>query len=371
MNAARRPPLKLPRFVAGIHIDLPLLVPLLIICVCGLAVLYSATGGSMDMVWHQALRLALGLVSMVVVAHIPPRWLRYLAPWGLAVGFGLVVAVLWFGDVAGGAQSWLEIGPIRFQPSEILKIVLPMSLAGFLHARPVPPRWSDLGICTVLIAVPVAVVAIEPDLGSAVLIAGAGACVLFFAGFRWRYIFGLLGLVAAVAPLTWFSLHDYQQQRILTFLSPSRDPLGAGYQILQSKIAIGAGGLFGQGWLGGSQTRLSFLPEAHTDFIFAVYTEQTGFFGAAALLFLYILIVGRGLVIALNNTDTFERLTAASLSLMFFLYAFINIAMVSGLLPVVGVPLPLISYGGTSLVTLLTGWGVLMSIQTHRELLNS
>ncbi|WP_204353718.1 rod shape-determining protein RodA [Salinisphaera orenii] len=371
MNTAQRPSLTFTQRIAALHLDLPLLLVICIACLFGLGVLYSASGQSVSVVGHQSARLGLGLVAMVFVAQIPPRWLRIIAPWGLLGGIALILAVVWLGEASMGARRWLDLGVFRFQPSEIVKLMVPLALASFLHTRVLPPRWLDIVLCVFVIGVPAAVVAIEPDLGSAVLIVASGACVLFFAGIRWRLIMTVVGLVAAAAPIIWFFfLHGYQQERILTFLNPSSEPLDAGYHILQSKIAIGSGGLFGQGWLDGSQARLSFLPEAQTDFIFAVYAEETGFFGVAGLLLIYACIVGRGLVIALGNPETFERLAAASISVVFFLYAFINIAMVSGILPVVGVPLPLISYGGTSLVALLTSFGVLMSIQTHRELLS-
>lgn len=370
MSVANRPEPTLTQRVSALHIDLPLFLTLLMGCCLGLWVLYTASGQSESMVARQAIRLGVGLIAMIVIAQIPPRWIRIGAPWGLGIGVILLVIVIGLGHSSLGARRWLSLGVVRFQPSEIVKILVPLTLASFLYARPLPPRLFEIMVCALLIAVPAGLVVIEPDFGSAVLIAVSGATVLFFAGLRWRFIFAVIALLLAAAPVVWFSLQNYQQARVLTFLNPSRAPLGAGYHILQSKIAIGSGGLFGQGWLDGSQARLSFLPEASTDFIFSVYAEETGFLGVAGMLLIYLLILGRGIVIALNNSDTFERLAAASLSVVFFLYVFVNIAMVSGILPVVGVPLPLVSYGGTSLVTLLASFGVLMSIQTHRELLS-
>lgn len=371
MTIDERPTSKLTQFVRALHVDLPLFLMLMVACCFGLAILYSASGQSVEVVSKQAFRLAFGVAVMLGIAQVPPRWIRIAAPWGLGIGLLLLVAVVGVGDTSMGAQRWLDLGLVRFQPSEIVKILLPLTLAAFLNARALPPRFADIVICVLLIGLAAGLVAIEPDLGSAILIGVSGATVLFFAGLRWRVILAALVLLIVAAPIVWFFLlQDYQQARILTFLHPSRAPLGAGYHILQSKIAIGSGGLFGQGWFDGSQARLSFLPEAGTDFIFAVYAEETGFFGVVGLLLIYALIVARGLVIAVNNSNTFERLTAASFSVVFFLYAFINMAMVSGILPVVGVPLPLVSDGGTSLVTLLTSFGVLMSIQTHREFLS-
>lgn len=351
------------------RIDIQLLAALLCCTMLGLFVLYSASGQSESVVINQAVRLGLGLGAMIVVAQVPPHWFRVAAPWGYVIGILLLVATLVLGDAAMGARRWLDLGVVRFQPSEIIKLVVPMMVAAYFHDRSLPPRYTPVLVAALIIGLPVALVVQQPDLGTAILVIAGGGFALFFAGLRWRVIVLIMVLAAAAAPLVWFSLHDYQQQRVLTFLNPSSDPLGAGYHISQSKIAIGSGGLFGKGWLNGSQAHLDFLPESDTDFIFAVYSEETGLFGVLGLMAIYCFIVARGLFIAVKSQDTFQRLTAASLSMTFFFYAFVNMGMVAGLLPVVGVPLPLFSYGGTSMVMLMASFGVLMSIHTHRKLL--
>jgi rod shape determining protein RodA len=284
-----------------------------------------------------------------------------------ALGLVLLVLVLATGEIGKGAQRWLDIG-IRFQPSEIMKLAVPMTLCWLLQDRPLPPSFGMLVLMVLIIFVPAGMIGIQPDLGTAILIVLSGAVVIFLAGLGWGYIAGIAALAAAAMPALWLVMHDYQRKRVLTLLDPESDPLGAGYHIIQSKIAIGSGGIFGKGWLNGSQGQLEFLPERHTDFIFAVIGEEFGLFGALALLLLYLLIVGRGLYIAAGAPDTFSRLLAGSLSITFFFYVFVNTAMVMGMIPVVGVPLPLVSAGGTSMVTLLAGFGILMSIQTHRKL---
>ncbi len=352
------------------HIDLPLLLMLLAIAGVGLFVQYSASGHSMPAVWSQVQRVALGLVAMVAVAQAPPDLYRTMAPWAFIFTIVLLVLVLVLGDHAKGAQRWLDLGVIRFQPSELMKLAMPMTVAAFLHHRRLPPSLFTIGVTLVLIGVPVGLIMDQPDLGTSLLILAAGGFALFFAGLQWRWILLAIGSVAAAAPILWQQLYDYQRQRIMTLLNPESDPLGTGYHIAQSKIAIGSGGLFGKGWLNGTQAKLDFLPEAHTDFIFAVYAEELGLFGVIALLALYIAIVGRSLWIALRAQDTFQRLLGGSFAMTFFIYVFINIGMVIGLLPVVGVPLPLVSYGGTSAVSLLACFGILMSIHTHRKLLS-
>ncbi|HET7314251.1 rod shape-determining protein RodA [Salinisphaera sp.] len=368
-TTAHNRPTTLSQWLAHWHIDLQLLVALLCCILLGLFVLYSASGRSTEIVIDQAVRAGIGLVAMISLAQIPPHWYRVTAPWVYIVGVLLLVATLVLGDAAMGARRWLDLGVVRFQPSEISKLVVPLTIAAFFHHRNLPPRLTDVIAAGAIVAVPVALVVQQPDLGTAVLIVAGGGCALFFAGLRWRIILLLIVLAAAAAPLFWFNLHDYQQQRVLTFLNPARDPLGAGYHITQSKIAIGSGGVFGKGWLNGSQAHLNFLPESDTDFVFAVYAEENGLLGVLGLMAIYGFIVARGLFIAVKSQDTFQRLTASSLSLTFFFYAFVNMGMVAGLLPVVGVPLPLISFGGTSMVMLLTSFGVLMSIHTHRKLL--
>jgi rod shape determining protein RodA len=357
-------------WLARAHLDLWLAVMLLLLAAIGLSVLYSASGHSADMVISQAQRLALGLFVMLLCAQVPPEWYRTLAPWFYGGTLLLLVLVLLLGDTSKGAQRWLDVG-IRFQPSELMKLAMPLAIGAFLHGRPLPPSAPAVLGALALIGVPSALVIVQPDLGTGLLIVCAGAFALFFGGWGWRWIAAGVGAAAAAAWPLWHQLHDYQRQRVLTFLDPESDPLGAGYHITQSKIAIGSGGLFGKGWMNGTQAHLEFLPESHTDFIFAVYGEEFGLLGILLLLALYLTIVGRGLMIALRGQDTFQRLLAGALSLTFFLYVFINMGMVLGLLPVVGVPLPLISFGGTSVVSLLAGFGILMSIQTHRKLISN
>ncbi len=335
----------------------------------GLVVLYSASGQDWGQVERQILRFGLAFGVMVGVAQVRPEQLFRWSPWLYLVGTLLLVLVLVVGDVGKGAQRWLDLGVIRFQPSEMVKLAVPMMLAWYLADKPLPPNWRHLGISAALMVVPVLLIAKQPDLGTALLVASAGVFVLFLSGIGWRLIFGLLGGAAAAAPIAWHFMRDYQKQRVLTFLDPENDPLGAGYHIIQSKIAIGSGGIWGKGWLEGTQSQLDFLPERHTDFIFAVLAEELGLAGVTLLLSLYLFVILRGLYIATRAQDTYGRLLAGSLTLVFFVYLLVNVGMVSGLLPVVGVPLPLISYGGTSLVTLMAGFGMLMSIHTHRKLL--
>ena len=353
------------------HFDLALGLLLMAVSALGLFVLYSATGQSVSMVASQAERLLLGMVVMVVLAQAPPEFYRAAAPWFYVFSLLLLFAVAALGQHAKGAQRWLNLGVMRFQPSELMKLAAPIAVAAYLHSRALPPSFATLLVSLGLVLVPTGLIAVQPDLGTALLVLTAGVLALFFGGLRWRWIILAAGAVAAAAPLLWYKLHDYQRNRLLTFLDPERDPLGAGYHITQSKIAIGSGGLFGKGWLLGTQAKLDFLPEAHTDFIFAVYSEELGLMGVLLLLSLYTAIVIRCLVIALRGQDTFQRLIAGSLGLTFFIYVFINCGMVIGLVPVVGVPLPLVSYGGTSAVTLLASFGILMSVQTHRKLLAS
>ncbi len=369
ITQAPPPVMSLSAWLARFHLDLWLGAALLTMSALGLLVLYSASGHSASMVFSQGQRLLLGLVVMTVLAQAPPELYRAAAPWLYSVALLLLMATLVLGQHAKGAQRWLDLGVMRFQPSELMKLAMPIAVAAFLHGRRLPPGIGVLLATLAMIGVPTALIAVQPDLGTALLVLVAGLLALFFGGLRWRWIFLALGAGAAALPLLWFKLHDYQRNRLLTFLDPERDPLGAGYHITQSKIAIGSGGLFGKGWLNGTQAKLDFLPESHTDFIFAVYSEELGLLGVLVLLALYAVIVGRGLVIALRGQDTFQRLLGGSLALTFFIYVFINTGMVMGLLPVVGVPLPLVSYGGTSMVSLLAGFGMLMSIQTHRKLL--
>ena len=355
--------------LAVFHIDLPLLVGVLLLSGFGLIVLYSASGENLAQVERQALRILLALVVMLAIAQLNPTTLRRWSPWLYGIGLAMLVAVLVFGQVGKGAQRWLDLGVVRFQPSEMVKLAVPLMIAWYLAEKRLPPSWQRLTMAALMIAVPVLLIAKQPDLGTSLLVASAGVFVLFLAGMSWRLIGGLAVALAAAAPVIWYLMRDYQRQRVLTFLDPEKDPLGAGYHIIQSKIAIGSGGLYGKGWLNGTQSQLDFLPERHTDFIFAVLAEEFGLVGVLVLLALYLFIIARGLYIATRAQDTFTRLLAGSLTLVFFVYLFVNAGMVSGLLPVVGVPLPLVSYGGTSLVTLMAGFGMLMSIHTHRRLL--
>ena len=358
------------RLLQQFHIDLPLLLGLLALAATGLFVLYSAGDQDMELVTRQAVRLLIAFVVMLAVAQLSPDSIEHWSPWLFGLGLIMLVAVLAVGEVGKGAQRWLDLGLFRFQPSEIMKIAVPMMLAWYLAEAALPPARLRLLIATIILITPTLLVAKQPDLGTALLIASSGIFVLLLAGMRWRIIFGLLVMLAAAAPVVWnYLLHDYQRQRVLTFLSPEKDPLGAGYHIIQSTIAIGSGGSYGKGWLNGTQSHLDFLPERSTDFVFAVFSEEFGFLGTLLLLGLYVFIIGRGLYIAAQAQDTFSRLLAGSITLTFFVYVFVNIGMVSGLLPVVGVPLPLVSYGGTSIVTLLAAFGILMSIQTHRKLI--
>ena len=351
-----------------LRLDPPLLTGLLLLIALGLVVLYSASGQSEAVVIRQGIRIGLGLAVMLVFARLGVHKLYLWAPALYVTAFVLLVLVLVAGDTGKGAQRWLNLGFVRFQPAELMKLAMPLMLAFHFAERRLPPTWQDLALALGLVFAPVVLIFLQPDLGTALLIGWSGLVVIFAAGIRWRTI--LLTAVAALAaaPVLWHFMHDYQRRRVLNFLNPESDPLGAGYHLIQSKIAIGAGGLYGRGWLEGSQAQLKFLPERTTDFIFAVFGEEFGLVGVLALFALYLFITLRGLYIAVHAKDTFSRLLAASLSMTFFIYFFVNVGMVSGLLPVVGVPLPLVSYGGTSIVTLLAGFGMLMAIQNERRL---
>ena len=356
------------RVLEVLHLDGPLLAAVLAVCVAGLVVLYSAAGEEIRVFLAQAARLGLALGVLVAVAQIPPRLMRMAAPWIYAMGVLLLVAVAVKGDIAMGAQRWLDLGFVRFQPSEIMKIAVLMACAWYLHDRPLPPDFRSLMVLGAAIMVPVLLIAEQPDLGTSLLVAAGGVLVVLLAGLQLRYILGLGALLAAAVPIAWHFLHDYQRRRVFTFLNPQEDPLGAGYHTIQSQIAIGSGGLFGKGYMHGSQAQLEFLPERSTDFIFAVIGEEWGLVGLGVLMFLYMLVIARGLYIAVQAQDTFSRLMAGALTLTFAVYVFVNSGMVAGLLPVVGVPLPLVSYGGTSMVTLMAGFGILMSIHSRRKL---
>lgn len=353
------------------HVDAPLLIALLTTAALGLVVLYSAAQADEAVVMRQTMRLGVGFVLMLLIAQLPPSKLRLWSPWLYLIGVILLLALPWFGDVGKGARRWLDLGFMRFQPSELMKLALPLMAAWYLSGQRHPPSVASTGVVVIIIGVPVLLIIGQPDLGTALLVASAGFFVLFLGGLSWRVVVGALGVLAAAAPAFWrWGMHDYQRQRVLTLLDPQSDPLGAGYHIIQSQIAVGSGGIYGKGWLNGSQAHLEFLPESSTDFIFAVYAEEFGLYGSVVLLLLFCFIVGRGLFIAARAQDSYARLIAGSLSLTFFVYVCVNVGMVVGLLPVVGVPLPLISYGGTAMVTLLAGFGVLMSVHTHRKLLS-
>jgi len=359
------------RLLSALHLDGALFTGLCLLALIGLVVVYSASNGNVGKLEGQMGKLALALVVMLVFAQVPPRLIRVGAPWMYLVGLVLLIAVSFFGEVSMGARRWLDLG-IRFQPSEIMKIAMPLTCAWYLHERPLPPSFVNVVVMVAAIAIPGALIYVQPDLGTAILVAAAGAMVVLLAGLRVRYIIiaagAFLGVIIAGILTDWSFLHGYQRQRVLTLFDPQTDPLKSGYHIIQSQIAIGSGGVFGKGYMNGSQGQLDFLPEPDTDFIFAVIGEEWGFFGLLIVLLLYVFVIGRGLYLAATAQDTFARLVTGSFSLTFAVYALINAGMVTGLLPVVGVPLPLISYGGTSMVTLMAGFGILMAVNARRRL---
>jgi rod shape determining protein RodA len=352
-----------------LHLDAALLFGLVALSALGQFVLYSAAGGDDQLMLRQGIRLGIAFGAMVLIAQLRTQWLERWTPWLYCFGVLLLIAVLAFGDIGKGAQRWLDLGFIRFQPSEMMKLAVPMMVTWYLCDKRLPPSGSHLLIAGALIVLPVLLIAKQPDLGTALLIGSGGFFVLFLAGLSWKLLGGLALLAGAGAPVVWHFMHDYQRQRVITFLNPEHDPLGSGYHIIQSKIAIGSGGLFGKGWLNGTQAHLEFLPESSTDFIFAVLGEEFGLFGIGVLMVVYSFIIVRSLYIATQAQDTYARLLGGSLAMTFFIYIIVNTGMVTGLLPVVGVPLPMVSYGGTSMVTLMAGFGMLMSIHTHRKLL--
>ena len=353
-----------------VHIDLPLLLGLFALAGIGMIVLYSAGGQDSQLVAKHGVRLLIAFGVMLVLAQVNPRHLFYWTPWLYVFGVFLLAAVLVFGDVGGGAQRWLRFGPFNFQPSEMVKVTVPMMIAYYFADKTLPPKFVPVVLACMLALIPTVLVARQPDLGTALLIGCSGAFVLFLTGLRWRVLGSFLVLISACAPALWFSMHDYQRQRVLTFLDPGQDPLGAGYHIIQSKIAIGSGGVYGKGWLNGTQSQLDFVPERSTDFVFAVFGEEFGLLGVVLLIALYLFVIFRGLYIAVHAQELYGRLVTGSLILTFFVYVFVNMGMVSGVLPVVGIPLPLVSYGGTALVTVMASFGILMSVHTHRRLLS-
>ncbi|HXS26664.1 MAG TPA: rod shape-determining protein RodA [Steroidobacteraceae bacterium] len=370
-SRARRTLTGTARTLLALKLDGPLLIGLALIAVYGLVVLYSASGRSVGTVMRQAGHLAMGTAAMLALAQVNPNVLRRISPWLYALGIVLLFVVGAIGYIGKGAQRWLDLGVLRFQPSEIMKLGVPMLCAWYLRERALPPSLLSLVLLAALILLPSGLVAMQPDLGTAALIMMAGVLVVIMAGLQMRVMAGLALVGAFGVWVGWHFMHGYQKERVLTFINPQSDPLGAGYHIIQSTIAIGSGGVFGKGWMNGSQAQLDFLPERSTDFIFAVIGEEFGLLGQCLLILLYVFVVGRALYLATQTQDTFSRLLAGSIALTFFVYVFINTGMVSGLLPVVGVPLPLVSYGGTSMVTLLAGFGILMSLYSHRRLIGS
>ena len=353
-----------------VHLDAVLLLGLLTLLSVGLMILYSAGDQSSALMIRQLTRMGAALLIMLAIANIHPDRMRDFSYWMYGAGLILLIAVLAFGHEGKGAQRWLDLGFFRFQPSELMKLAVPLLVATYLAERPLSPTVSRLIVGLVMVIVPSLLIAKQPDLGTSLLIASSGLIVIFLSGISWKIIIGFITVCTSALPVLWYVMHDYQRQRVLTFLNPESDPLGSGYHIIQSKIAIGSGGLFGRGWLEGTQSHLAFLPERSTDFIFAVIAEEFGLLGVGMLLLLYLLIAGRGLYIASQAQTSFARLLAGSISMTFLVYVFVNVGMVTGLLPVVGVPLPLVSYGGTSMVTLLAGFGILMSIHTHRRMMS-
>lgn len=355
-----------------LHLDGWLLIGLLLLMFASSMIVYSASGGDAQVLHRHLARDGFAFLLMLLFAQIPPNLIRIYTPWLFIAGIIMLASVLLFGEIGKGAKRWLDLGFFRFQPSELMKLVLPLTIAWLFAQDNFPPPNRKMLVGILMVLVTAGLIVVEPDLGTSVLIAMSGLFVIFFAGLSWRWILSAIGIVAASLPIIWnFYMYDYQKQRVMTFLNPESDPLGSGYHIIQSKIAIGSGGLHGKGFMGSTQAHLDFLPESTTDFIFSVYAEEFGLIGVSALLILYTLIIGRGLYIASQAQDNFARLAAASLVMTLFVYVFVNIGMVSGLLPVVGLPLPLISYGGSSLVTLMISFGILMSIHTHKKLLTS
>ncbi len=360
------------RTLRALGLDGPLTGVLALIVCIGILVVYSASGQNIKMVEHHLANIAIAVTALLALARFAsPQYLRLLSPIAYGLGVLLLIVVAVTGHIGKGAQRWLDVGFMRFQPSEIMKLAVPMMCAWYLHDRPLPPTFKDLLIMGIMIGIPTAMIVVQPDLGTALLIAASGLIVTLLAGLQIQIILVAIPLLGCAAWAGWHFIHEYQRQRVLMFLNPENDPLGAGYHIIQSQIAIGSGGIFGKGYMNGSQAQLEFLPERSTDFIFAVIGEEFGLLGQLLILTLYGVVVGRALYLANQGQDTFARLTGGAIALSFFVYAFVNSGMVSGILPVVGVPLPLISYGGTSMVTLLAGFGILMSLHSHRKLIGS
>jgi rod shape determining protein RodA len=360
------------RTLRALGLDGPLTGVLAIIVCIGILVVYSASGQNLKMVEHHLANIGIAVTAMLALSKFAsPQYLRLFSPFAYVIGVLLLVVVDVTGHIGKGAQRWLDVGFMRFQPSEIMKLAVPMVCAWYMHERPLPLSFKDLIVMGCLIAIPTGMIVTQPDLGTALLIAASGLIVVLLAGLQIQLILVSIPLIGGAAWAGWHFIHDYQRQRILTFINPENDRLGAGYHIIQSQIAIGSGGVFGKGYMNGSQAQLEFLPERSTDFIFAVIGEEFGLLGQLLILALYGVVIGRALYLAMQGQDTFARLTGGAVALSFFVYVFVNSGMVSGILPVVGVPLPLISYGGTSMVTLLAGFGILMSLHSHRKLIGS
>jgi rod shape determining protein RodA len=362
-------PSLLGNLLRKLHIDIPLFLGLVLISGLSFVILYSAGGQDIALLTRHASRTGLAMTVMIVLAHINPRRFQSFSVAFFILCVLLLLAVTVMGQISMGAQRWLDLGFFRFQPSEFTKISAPMMVAWYLSEHALPPKPKNVLAAGILLIIPVLLIAKQPDLGTSLLVSSSGAAVLFFAGLSWWFMIAIGIGLAALTPVLWHFMREYQRNRVLTFINPEADPMGTGYHIIQSKIAIGSGGINGKGWLGSTQSKLDFLPESSTDFIFAVFAEEFGLFGCIGLLFLYLLVISRCFYIAVQAQDTYSRLLAGSLAFTFFVYVFVNIGMVIGILPVVGVPLPLISYGGTSMVTLMAGFGILMSIHTHRKLL--
>lgn len=351
-----------------LHLDKPLLFGLLLLSFVGLIILYSAGGQDWDLIIRQVIRIAMGFMLMLALAQVRVQHLVHWVPWIYLAGIILLIGVLVIGEISKGSQRWLDLGLFRFQPSEIMKLAVPLMVVWFLADKPLPPNYPRLFIALIIIVIPVLLIAKQPDLGTSLLIAASGIFVLLLAGLQWRLIAKVVAMMPIALWTLWQFMHDYQKTRVLTLFNPEKNASTTGYHIIQSKIAIGSGGLYGKGWLNGTQSHLEFLPERSTDFIFAVFSEEFGLIGVLLLLVIYMFILTRGTFIALQAQGTFSRLLAGSIVLTFFVYIFVNMGMVSGILPVVGLPLPLISYGGTSIVTLMASFGLLMAVHTHRPL---
>ncbi len=353
----------------SLHLDGPLLIALVFLSALGLVVIFSASGENWDVMLRQGVRLGVSLVAMLILAQVPPETLRRLSPHLFVIGLVALLGVLVIGVTAKGAQRWLDLGVVRFQPSELMKLAVPMAVAWLLTRGRLPPSFTMVMAALMVTLIPAGLVVIQPDLGTAIMLIVSGMIVVFLAGIRWHHIMMLLAALAASAPFLWSRFDGYQQQRILTLFDPFSDPLGSGYQTIQAQIAIGSAGIWGKGWLEGSQSHLEFIPERSTDFIFAVFAEEFGLFGVLMLVLLYVFIVGRCLVMAYHTRNTYSRLLIGALALTFFFYLFVNLGMVSGILPIVGVPLPLISYGGTSMLTMMVGFGMIMGMHARRRLM--